>query len=758
MTDYGAELISDDLMSAMSKIGINERFGLLFHFPRKYNDYRKPDQNLNAAMQAGKVEKDPIYLRVKLLTKPQIKDVSKPGRKLPPMVKAQVTDGVSTFWISRFGNSMPWRWLKEGAYIHVSGTLGMDDFSGTYTVKNPDLIPTQFQGKIAPEYTGRGKDFSSDDLATAVDMAVSLYLRDAERYICQSLGMSPAEIAKHVSPVFETVGEIIEEMHRPKSGKRLNAAREAIRLINAMHAVNLIKDEHERPSHDRSTIYYDQNDIKEVLKSIPFEMTNEQKRCVWNITKQLISKKPMDHLIYGDVGCGKTVSYLIPAICAQRAGKQVVIVTPNSLLSKQIYENFIEYGNGAPGHLVIQGVKKKDLESIDMSQKPVLIGTSAVINFMAKREEKGEHSGAELVIFDEQQKLGIKQKDSLIKPFTNVVEATATPVPRTVAQSVYGDKSVSYIEEAPVKKEITTKIVDVADRKPVFEHLQQIIAEGDQVAIICPNRKQNHVWCNMRLTSELDDADLLKKLKAAKLMDIELVKSSGKNREIKFRQSLARAFDSKEDANSNIEDVNVTFFEEINGKENDREAVRNAESLAQKWIDRYPGQVVLIHGGMTSNEKLEAMKEALKETCSVVITTSLVEVGLTFPRLRGVLVQEADKMGISTLHQIRGRLARLGGIGTFYQGLPQSVANTNEKTIDRLEALVQETRGSRLAEIDMVQRGIGDLRKSGILQAGQCSGLFPTLKVLPVDLQAYMQLSMESIRKTNESNSQSIAA
>lgn len=758
MSDYGAELISDKLMDAMAKVGINERYGLIFHFPRKYNDFRKPDQSIKSAMEKGKVEKDPIYLRVKLLTRPKISDVSKPGRKLPPMVKAQVTDGVSTFWISRFGNSMPWRVLKEGAYIHIAGTLELDTFYNCYTVKNPDLIPNQYQGKIAPEYTGRGKDFSPDDLALAVDMAVSLYIKDAEKYICQNLGMSTRDIAAHISPGFQDIAEILEEMHRPKSGKRLNAAREAIRLVNAMHAVSIIKNEHERPPHDRSSIYYDQNDIKEVLKYIPFEMTTEQKRCVWNITKQLVSKKPMDHLIYGDVGCGKTVSYLIPAICAQKAGKQVVIVTPNSLLSKQIYENFLEYGNGTPGHLVIQGIKKKELDAIDMSEKPILIGTSAVINFMAKREEKGEHSGAELVIFDEQQKLGIKQKDSLIKPFTNSVEATATPVPRTVAQSIYGDKSVSYIEEAPVKKDITTKIVDTSDRKDVFEDLQRIIANGDQVAIICPNRKQNHVWCNMRFTSELDDADIMKKLKAAKLMDIEVVKSSGKNREIKFRQSLTRAFDSKEDANSNIEDINVTHFEEINGKENDREAIRNAESLAQKWIDRYPGQVVLIHGGMTSSEKLEAMKEALKETCSVVITTSLVEVGLTFPRLRGVLVQEADKMGISTLHQIRGRLARLGGSGTFYQGLPQSVANTNEKTVDRLEALVQETRGSRLAEIDMVQRGIGDLRKSGILQAGQCAGLFPTLKILPVDLQSYMQLSMERIRKTNEGSSQSAAA
>lgn len=748
MTDYGEELISDELMQAMSKIGINERYGLLFHFPRKYNDFRKSDPSLSGAMSQGKIEGDKVYLRVKLLRKPKISDVSKPGRKMPPMMRVQVTDGVNNFFLSRFGNTMPWRRLKEGDYTFITGPIEYDTFNSCYSIKNPEIVPPEFQGKIAPEYSGRSKDFSPDQMAESVDLALKLYLKDAEKYICQSLGYPTKVAAEKVSSEFSSISEIISEIHRPKSGKKLTEARAAIRLLNAMHAINLIKDEHERPPHEKAAIYYDEDDIKKVLHNIPFDMTKEQKRCVWTITKQLAARKPIDHLIYGDVGCGKTVSYLIPAICAQKAGKQVVIVTPNSALSQQIFENFEEYGGDTPGHLVVQGIGKKKLDKIDMSQKPVLIGTSAVINFMIKREQAGDHEGAELVIFDEQQKLGTKQKESLIKPFTNVIEATATPVPRTVAHSVYGDKSVSYIENAPVKKTITSHIVDVADRANVFNHLKAVIDSGDQVAIICPNRIQNYVWCTMKLTTELDDQDLIKKLKAAKLNDIE-IKGSGKNKEIKFRQHLTRVFDSKDDANSNIEDVTVTQFSEINGKENDREAVRNAESLAEKWESYYPGRVVLIHGGMTTSEKLKGVEDALKDTCSVVITTSLVEVGLTFPRLRALLVQEADKMGISTLHQIRGRLARLGGEGAFYMGLPKSVANTSEKTLDRLEALVKETKGSRLAEIDMMQRGVGDLRKSGILQAGQCEGLFPTLKVLPIDLQHYMEMSMRSMTKAS---------
>lgn len=748
MTDCGAELISDDLMEAMAKIGISERYGLLFHFPRKYNDFRKADTSLSGAMKSGRLIGEKTYLRVKLLRKPKISDVSKPGRKMPPMMRVQVTDGVSNFHLSRFGNTMPWRRLKEGDYAFITGPIEFDTFNNCHTVKNPDLVPPEFQGKIAPEYSGRSKEFSPDKMADSVDLALKLYLKDAEKYVCQKLGFPTKVAAEKVSSQFESVSEIIAEIHRPKSGKRLTEARAAIRLLNAMDAIHLIKDEHERPSHERAAIYYDQDDIKKVLANIPFEMTLEQKRCVWNITQQLTGRKPIDHLIYGDVGCGKTVSYLIPAICAQRAGKQVVVVTPNSALSQQIFDSFREYGGNTPGHLVIQGVGKKNLDAINMDEKPVLIGTSAVINFMIKREERGDHTGADLVIFDEQQKLGTKQKESLIKPFTNVIEATATPVPRTVAQSVYGDKSVSYIEHAPVIKKIETHIVDMGDRQNVFQHLKEVIESGDQVAIICPNRIQNYVWCTMKLTTELDDVDLIRKLKAAKLMDPD-IKGSGKNKEVKFRQHITRVFDSKEDADSNIEDVTVTQFGEINGKENAREAFRNAESLAEKWKTYYPGKVVLIHGGMTTNEKLKGVEDALKDTCSVVITTSLVEVGLTFPRLRALLVQEADKMGISTLHQIRGRLARLGGEGTFYMGLPKSVANTNEKTLDRLQALVKETRGSRLAEIDMMQRGVGDLRKSGILQAGQCEGLFPTLKVLPIDLQNYMELAMQSIRKNN---------
>lgn len=725
------QLISDELISAMEKKGITDRVGMVFYFPKKFKDYRQRDTSLmDVLSQSG--EGSEVYLRVKLTSTPNIKSGS--GRK-PAMVHAQVTDGRTTFPISRFGNAYAWRKIKAGDYIHIAGKLVMDDFHGAYTIKNPDLVPNDMQGKIAPIYAPRGREFNADAVATAVSVAVDVLLKDAEQRLCQAIGLTSPDIAATVSDEFKNVAEILKAMHSPVSIAQLDAARKAIRMMNALHVVIQIKESHHRAPNERSAISYSVDDIKESLKSVPFVMTDEQKRCVWNVTQQLASREPMDHLIYGDVGCGKTVSYLIPAILAQHQGKQVVILTPNSLLAKQVAKDLAQYGPTTPSHLVIRGVGKKELAGIDMTNKPIIVGTSAIFKFLTNHSD---FDGADLLICDEQQKLGTSQKEILTRPFTNIIEATATPVPRTVAHSLYADKAVSFIEEAPVKKDIRSVIVPPSSKRKAFEKMQEVIDSGDQVAIICPNRVQLYTWFDVTLTTEDDEDALIDNLKKAGLSKIAVQKKTGFTYRIRCRQRISSVFESKEEADENIEGVKITKWEEVQGAENAVEAKRNVIAVGELWEGMYPGKVVTIHGGMTPDEKLACMAKAMEPDCSVIVTSSLIEVGLTFPRLRALMIQASEMMGISTLHQLRGRLARHGGSGIFMMGIRTELDETPEKTIERLEALVHETKGSKLAQIDMYQRGVGDLRKSGVIQSGNVKGLFPSLKILPSDLSEFM--------------------
>jgi len=732
VSSFVNDLIPDELIEALEKKGVKDRVDLVFHFPKKFRDFRKRDESLDGVLKENG-EGSEIYLRVKAVGKPNVK---RGERGRPARVSAMVTDGHKTFPLSRFGNAHPWRRVNAGDHIFIAGKLVMDDFHKCHTVKNPDIVPSHLQGKIAAVYSPRGKKFNEDAVATAVTIAVDTFLQEAEQRVCRAIASTSQEIASRVSNEFKTVGAILKAMHSPASIAQLEDARSSIRLINAMHVIVQLKESHYRAPDERSSIIYAVDDITRILKNVPFQLTKEQKLSVWKITQQLASREPMDHLMYGDVGCGKTVSYLVPAILAAEQGKLAVVLAPNSLLAKQIAKDAAQYGPDIDSHLVIRGVKKKELDQIDLKKRPIIIGTSAIFKFLTNNPD---FDGADVLICDEQQKLGTNQKAELTRPFTNMIEATATPVPRTVAHSIYSDKAVSYIEEAPVKKDIQSVIVPPSSRRRAFERMEEVIKDGDQVAVICPNRVQLHSWFDLNLSSEDDEDTVIANLKAAKLTKITVHKKTGLNYQIRCRQRIENIFESKEEADENIEGVKVTRWEEVQGNENALESKRNVIAVGEMWEKMYPGRVVTIHGGMTPDEKLACMEKAMTDDCAVIVTSSLIEVGLTFPRLRALMIQSAEAMGISTLHQLRGRLARHGGKGLFMMGIKSELDVAPEKTVDRLEALVKEKKGSVLAQIDMYQRGVGDLKKSGVIQSGNIKGMFPELKILPSDLSDYMR-------------------
>lgn len=742
MSNVAEELITDDFISAMGKKGIKDRIDLVLHFPKKYRDFRELDPSLDNVHE-NRGEGSDVYLRVKLLGDPAIKPGQ--GRK-PGMMKVRVDDGKRQYFITRFGGVFPWRRFKGGSLVHVAGKVAHDDYNDCITIKNPELVPQDVQGRIAPVYPACGKEYSTDDVAASVAIAVDIYLKEAERRVCSAIGATSQSIASQVSDDFNSVAQIIKAAHFPMSIKHLEAAKKAIRLINALYVVVKVRESHHRPPNERSAIYYSVEDIVEQLKNVPFKLTEEQKRSVWTMTQQLATREPMDHLIYGDVGCGKTVSYLMPALLAAKQGKQVVILTPNVLLAKQVHKDALAYGPDVESHLIISGISKKEKDAIDLTKTPILVGTSTLFKFLEKNKD---FNGADLLICDEQQKLGAGQKEILTAPFTNIVEATATPVPRTVAHSIYGSKAVSFIEEAPVKKDIKSIIVPPSAKREAWENMQRIIANGDQVAVICPNRVQLYTWFDASMTSDDEEEELLANLKKAGLAKATVIKKTGKTYQVRLRQKNTRIFETKEDANQNIEGVKVTKWEEVAGAENAAESKRNVEAVGQLWEKQYPGKVVTIHGGMTTDEKIECMKRALEPECSVIVTSSLIEVGLTFPRLRALMIQSSDLMGISTLHQLRGRLARHGGEGLFMMGLLKEVDEVSERTIERLTVLTKETRGSKLAEADMYHRGMGDLSATGVIQSGNMEALFPAMKILPSDLSEFL-VRMEAIKRQEE--------
>lgn len=631
-----------DIDRTISRLGLTHLSEMLFYVPRKFNDYRNPIENAANLPTEQKAVGTFTLTRKKFFDKKGVECGTRgAGRAFRGDFLLKDNNG-RTVMSNVFGNVFPWYEVKVGDKVTIFGEVGR--FNGTPQFSSPEIVPKKMIGKLLPIYGAVRSTASAESIHDLVSAALP-YIKDATTLLQANTGLDE-ETIKKVSG-FDSIQSLLESMHRPKSPEEFLRAKDAIKRVSIEEIITKANRVKNRTPVKQSVILVDE-DAGDHFKK--YKLTGDQQRVVKEVLTDLRSMYPMQRLISGDVGSGKSLTFMIPAVEAWKAGKQVVILCPNEGMVKQIMKELTEDFPGTKSLSVVSRAKPK--EPIEGS---ILVGTTALLNFCVKNDIKPD-----LLIVDEQHKLSRDQREAIKAPHTNVIEATATCIPRTMALVTHGGMDVSYLKEMPVKKTIETFLIESQqDKGESFKEAKKIIEDGGQIAVVY---------------SMVDD-----------------------------------------DPESELKSVEASF---------------------EKWEKAFPGMVVKAHGKMKDDEKIEAIEAMKAGQKKVLIASSVIEVGLTIPELRGMFVVDADRHGAAGLHQLRGRVARNGGHGKMFMVVNGEIG---EDTRARLQLLVEETDGFKISERDMELRGFGDLDVTSEEQSGEAGLAFKgDISIKPSDLKSFV--------------------
>lgn len=437
---------------------------------------------------------------------------------------------------------------------------------------------------------------------------------------------------------FKNINDLVLSIHNPQSQMDINEGRKRRKyeeILNFFLKINHYKSLKETNS--RSPISYDIEEVRKMISKIPFELTQDQKNTCNEIFRDFKKNKPMNRIIQGDVGSGKTIVALISAYAMVTAKKQVVIMAPTEILARQHFEyfkNYLSEFNVTVGLFTGSTTKANRnilLSNIRNGLCDIVIGTHALFY------EDIEYRNLGLVIIDEQHRFGVKARNSLIKENSSVdaLFLSATPIPRTLGLTIFGDLDISIIKTVREdKKNIKTKIVSFDDMAFVFDAINNEVSKKHQVYVVVSSIESDV------LEGRFDLSDI------------------GKIIEQKC--------------------PNIRY-----------------ESL---------------HGKMKEKDKNNAMEKFVSGEIDLLISTTVIEVGISVDNATMMVVMDAQNFGLAQLHQLRGRVGRGNLEGYCY-------LVTNDVDKERLNALELSNDGFYLAEMDLKLRGPGDyfsIRQSGI--------------------------------------------
>jgi ATP-dependent DNA helicase RecG len=447
---------------------------------------------------------------------------------------------------------------------------------------------------------------------------------------------------------FKFIGkrEALINIHFPQSFELLNHAQTRLKFEELFYVqLRLLKMKLVRQDKFKAQIFNDAALLTKFYKEfLPFELTEAQKRVIKEIYSDLRSGKQMNRLLQGDVGSGKTIVAFVCMLLAIGAGSQVALMAPTEILAQQHFNNLSKYAEQMriTIALLTGSTKKAERKSIhDALQSgdlKILIGTHALI------EDEVKFRKLDLAIIDEQHRFGVAQRSKLWSKnagtYPHVLVMTATPIPRTLAMTLYGDLDISVIDQLPVgRKPIKTIHKFDSHRLQVNQFLKEQIALGQQVYIVYP------------LIEESEKLDL------KHLMD--------------GYESICRAFPNE--------------------------------------------AISIVHGKMKAEAKDFEMKRFAKGETSIMVATTVIEVGVDVPNASVMVIENAERFGLSQLHQLRGRVGR--GAAQSYCVLMTSFKLSADSKI-RIETLVRTNNGFEISETDLQLRGPGDLlgtQQSGVL-------------------------------------------
>ena len=616
------------------EFGIRTMAQFMEHYPFRYVDKSQfhTIRTLNA--HSGDVQ-----------IKGQITKIEELGAPRQRRLVATFTDGEGFIELVWFKGA---KWVRKSLKLNTPTVVygKVNDFNGKKSLPHPELYaPTDAEeSAVEPVYSTTEKltkrGLNSKGIAKVMKAVLKAEL---------------AQVEEPFSEAFRTKNQLVSKVHAltwihfPPSAKHLEAAKNRIKFEEFFFLQ--LTQQRNKLRQKTAIKGYTFEEVGAGFLSfynhhLPFELTNAQKRVVNAIRGDVRTGAQMNRLVQGDVGSGKTIVALLAMLLAIDNGYQAALMAPTEILATQHYNGLRELCE--PAGITVElltgstpAAKRAELHTaLQEGRLQILIGTHALIEPTVKFANLG------LAVIDEQHRFGVAQRAKLWKKNEHpphVLVMTATPIPRTLAMSVYGDLDISVIDELPPgRKPVKTLHLFDKNRLKLNGFMQREIAAGRQVYVVFP------------LIEESEKLDL-------------------KNLEVGYEQLL-------------------------------------------RDFPRPQYQIAVVHGRMTAAEKEGEMQRFAKGKANIMVATTVIEVGVNVPNASVMVIENAERFGLSQLHQLRGRVGR--GSDESYCILVSSFKlSADAKT--RLETMVRTTDGFGIAEVDMQLRGPGDLmgtRQSGQLQ------------------------------------------
>lgn len=459
-------------LDRLKRMGISAWHEPLLIVPKSFEDYTQTT-SLRAALPRNDVIAAQSLFSLVVTERANI--VPQPKRRLI----LAATDGMLTVKIVVFLHQgvdvQKWKDAREGQRIHVKGLL--QNWNGSLQMVSPTWIDHALIGTVAPVYERRRGIVAEGAIHSATRIALLRHFDETVAHLMARFhGLSEDVILRLARLKAPSLAAILKAAHAPTSEDEGQRGRAALRRLAALSIVLCARQLKQRPAIADSVVRIPPSVIRDLVAKLPYSLTQDQARTIQEIVDDLASPQPMRRVVSGDVGSGKTLTFMIPALGVQAQGRRAVILTPNSLLADQFVKECKHYFGTDSNIVVVTGSTKK----LDLSGNPILVGTTALL-----RRLQGQAPPAFLCV-DEEQKLSVGQKVELADAASNFLQATATPIPRTTALITHGAMDVSIIREMPVRKSVKSIVVTASESRRLYDHTRSVLQSGAQVAIVYP--------------------------------------------------------------------------------------------------------------------------------------------------------------------------------------------------------------------------------------------------------------------------------
>lgn len=642
----------------LRKLNIYTLEDLITYFPRDYEDRSKPKKISQL------VDGEEALIEAIAISK--ISEVR--IRKNMVIEKLIVRDETGSCVISWFNQKYLKGKFEIGCKYSFFGKASVK--YGKIEILNPVFDNNETNkntGKIIPIYPST-YSLTQGSIRRAIENGLSLINENLEETL-------PEYLLKEYNLL--DLNNAIKQIHFPKDFEEYQKARTRLvfeELLGMQIALLNLKKEN---TQDEGISFPETVKMSNVINELPFKLTKAQLRVLEEIDGDMEKSKPMNRLLQGDVGSGKTIVSIIAAYKAVKSGYQVAIMAPTAILASQHLEEFNKILNqyNIKGEILLGGTSKKKrkeiLDKIKSGEIDILIGTHSLL------VEDVEFNKLGLVVTDEQHRFGVRQRGTIVAKGNNpdVLVMTATPIPRTLALILYGDLDISIIDELPPnRKKIETYAVNKSMEERINAFILKNLQDGRQAYVVCPLVEEN---------------------------------------------------------------------EEINAK-----SVIETTEKYKKILTDY--RVEYIHGKMKPKEKERIMQEFKEGKINVLISTTVIEVGVNVPNATLMIIESAERFGLAALHQLRGRVGR--GDKQSYCILKYNAATQVAK--QRMEIMQKTNDGFVIAEKDLELRGTGEFfgtKQHGIPEF-KIANLFEDMEILKRVQSIAIKIQQEDPNLTSDKN------